>query len=98
MKTLGQHKGKHESIILSEAVHLARIANMVRRDMLQTKNQFDGSFEPNSQKKFVPVSLLLLVAMDLNGPNIKTQTSSSANPQQVLTLSQKLVLQHGAMP
>ncbi|KAG0694558.1 hypothetical protein GWK47_027185 [Chionoecetes opilio] len=72
-----------------DAVHLARAANIVRRDMFKMKNQFGGSFEPNSQEDYVPVSLLALVAMVLNGPNIKS--SSSTMPQPVLTISQLLM-------
>lgn len=74
-----------------DAVHLARAANIVRRDMFKMKNQFSGSFEPNSQEDSVPVSLLALVAMVLNGPNIKAQSSSSTMPKPVLTISQLLM-------
>ena len=73
-----------------EAVHLARAAKIVRRDMHKMKNQFAGSFEPNSKQESVPMSLLQLVAMVLNGPNIKVQSSSSTIPQPVLTISQLL--------
>ena len=59
-----------------KAVHLARAAKIVRRDMLKMKNQFAGSFEPNSQDESVSKSLLELVAMVLNGPNIKVESSS----------------------
>ena len=65
-----------------EAVHLARAAKIVRRDMLKMKNQFSGSFEPTSQEESVSMSLLELVAMVLNGPNIKGQSSSSTIPRQ----------------
>ncbi|KAG0711244.1 hypothetical protein GWK47_021038 [Chionoecetes opilio] len=57
------------------------LRNIVRRDMFKMKNQFGGSFEPNSQEDSVPVSRLALVAMVLNGPNIKAQSSSSTMPQ-----------------
>ena len=43
------------------AIHLARAANIVRRDMFKMKNQFSD--------ESVPVSLLVLVAMMLNGPH-----------------------------
>ena len=59
--------------------------------MLKMKNQFAGSFEPNSQEESVPMSLLELVAMVLNGPNIKVQSSSSIIPHPVLTISQLLM-------
>ena len=75
----------------NDAVHLARAANIVRRDMLKMKQDFSGSFDAQCQEKSVPVSLLSLVAMVLYGPNIITQTSSAAMPQPALTLSQLLV-------
>jgi hypothetical protein len=75
----------------NDAVHLARAANIVRRDMFKMKNHFNGSFGPKCQEGSVPVSLLALVAMVLNGPNIKTQSPSSAMPQPVLTISQLLM-------
>ena len=74
-----------------EAVHLARAAKIVRRDMLKMKKRFAGSFEPNSQEESVPKSLLELVAMVLNGPNIKVQSSSSTISEPVLTISQLLM-------
>ena len=64
----------------NDAVHLARAANIVRRDMVKMKNQFSGSLGTKCQEDSVPVSLLALVAMVLNGPNIKSQSSSSAMP------------------
>jgi hypothetical protein len=57
----------------NDAVHLARAANIVRRDMFEMKNQFNGS---KCQEESVPVSLLALVAMVLNGPNIEAQSSN----------------------
>ncbi|KAJ8027926.1 hypothetical protein HOLleu_30023 [Holothuria leucospilota] len=59
--------------------------------MFKMKNQFVGSFEPNSQEDSVPVSLLPLVAMVLNGPNIKARSSSSAMSQPVFTIFQLLM-------
>ena len=80
-----------EHDIDDDALSLARAANIVRRDMLKMNNQFNGSFENNCQEKSVPASLLALVAMVLNGPNIKAQ-SDSATPQPVLTISQLLMI------
>ena len=57
----------------SDAVYLARAATIVRRDMFQTKMEFNGSFHTECQEQSLPTSLLSLVAMVLNGPNIKTQ-------------------------
>ena len=39
-----------------EAMSLARTAMVVRRDILQVKNSFDGTFAANSQKTSVPPS------------------------------------------
>ena len=39
------------------AVHLARAANIVRRDMFKMKNKFSGSFGTKCQEDSVPVSL-----------------------------------------
>lgn len=71
----------------TDAVCLARAANIVRRDMLKMKNQFNGSFEEKCQEESVPASLLALVAMVVNGPNIEAQISSSAMPQPIFTIS-----------
>ena len=54
----------------NDAVILARAARIVRRDMLQLKNKFDGSFDSKCQEESVPSSLMTLVSMVLNGPNI----------------------------
>jgi len=59
--------------------------------MLKMKNEFSGSFDAQSQEKSVPVSLLALVSMVLNGTNITTQLSSASMPQPAITLSQLLM-------
>ena len=58
---------------------------VIRRDMFKMKYQFSGSFE----KSVVPVSLIVPVAMVLNGPNILKQSSSSAIS--ILIISQLLI-------
>ena len=55
----------------NDVIHLARAANIKRRDMFKMKNQFNGTFESKCQEESVPVSLLALVAMVLNGCSIK---------------------------
>ncbi len=59
--------------------------------MFKMTNQFNSSFGTKSQEDSVPVSLLALVAIVLNGPNIKAQSSSSAMSQPVITISQLLM-------
>lgn len=75
----------------SDAICLARAATIVQRDMFQTKMEFNGSFQTECQEEFLPTSLLSLVAMVLNGPNIKTQSSSSSVSQPALSISQFLL-------
>ena len=44
----------------NDAVILARAARIVRRDMLQLKNKFDGSFDSKCQEESVPSSLMAI--------------------------------------
>ena len=39
----------------NDAVHLARAANIVRRDMFKMKQKFSGSFDSHRQLQSVPV-------------------------------------------
>lgn len=75
----------------NKAVHLARAANVVRKDMLKMKQNLSGSFDAHCQEESVPVSLLALVSMVLYGLNITAHTSSAFMPQPALTLSQLLM-------
>ena len=58
------------------AVHLSRAATIVRRDMFSKKMEFNCSFSTTCQEQSVPNSLLALVTMVLNGPNIKSHSSN----------------------
>ena len=75
----------------SDGVHLARAANIVRRDILKMKTAFSGSFDALCQEQSVPKSLLALVAMILNGPTIQEQSSHSSVSTPALTVSQLLM-------
>jgi len=76
----------------NDAVHLARAAAIVRREMFKRKISFNGSFDTECQESSVPVSLLALVSMVLNGPNIKTQSANCTSYlQSALTISQLLI-------
>jgi hypothetical protein len=72
-----------------EAICLARAAKIVRRDMFELQATFTGSFDQNCQVRSVPHSLLAMVAMILNGPNIKSQSGDGA-PQATLSVAQLL--------
>ncbi len=80
----------------NDAAHLARAANIVRRDMFKMVNKFNGSFETACHQDSVPVSLLELVAMVLNGPSIEAQSMLSEVPLPVLSIAQ-LLMHHSSV-
>ena len=75
----------------ADAIHLARAANIVRREIFIRKTSFTGTYDSQCQASSLPNSLVALVSMILYGPNIKTQSSYLSTPQAVLTLSQLLM-------
>lgn len=75
----------------NDAVHLARAATIVRKEMFKLKNSFIGSFDTECQENSVPASLLALVSMVINGTNIKTLTNDAPKVQSALTISQLLM-------
>ncbi|KAI4799861.1 hypothetical protein KUCAC02_016400 [Chaenocephalus aceratus] len=77
----------------SDAMHLMRAAQVVRREMFESGFSFDGSFKANCQQEAVPPSLLALVNMILDGANIKHQTQlvHTATTKPALTISQLMV-------
>ena len=73
-----------------DAMHLARAAQIVRKEMLQ--NLFDGSFKPSCEQDVIPPSLMALVRMILDGPNIKHQSEVAATTTRAaLSISQLLM-------
>ena len=61
----------------SDAVHFEGAATIVRRDMFQMKMEVNGSFDIKCREQSVPLSLAaVLTGMVLNGPTIKTQSTS----------------------
>ena len=74
----------------TEAIHLARAANIVRTEIFKNKITFTGTFDSHCQERSVSNSLVALVSMILYGPNIQTQSNYSSPPQAVLSLSQLL--------
>jgi len=75
----------------TEAIHLAHVANIIRREIFSRKTSFSGTFDKKCQESSVPNSLLALMSMILYGPNITTQSNYSSKPQAALTLSQLLM-------
>ena len=60
----------------TDAVHLARAAQIVRRHIIGDDKVFDG-FPPGCQQDSVPPVLLALVSMILEGPSIKHHSEST---------------------
>ena len=52
----------------SDVMNLARAAHIVRREILNVKNTFNGSFPPECQQDSTPASLLTLLGMIVKGP------------------------------
>ena len=66
----------------NDAVVLAKAARIIRRglfDLRSSTDEFSGSFDDDCQTSSVPVSLLGLVRMIHEGPNIKDQNAQSNN-------------------
>ena len=72
-----------------EAIHLAKAAEMIRRDMLQHKSQFDITFHDGCLEQAVPASLLQFVCMIEHGADIKSQLQHGASKSD-LAMSQLL--------
>ena len=79
-----------------DAIHLARAANIVRRDMLKMKTAFSGSFDTYCQEDSVPHTLTGLVGMVLNGSNIRDQPNHQCIPAPTLAISQLLMFNFSA--
>ena len=76
----------------SEAVQLARAAELVRKEIFKYKQVFNGRFQEECQEKSVPAALKALVALILNGPAAVEHPDSvkSSQKQAVLTIAQLL--------
>ena len=69
----------------SDDVHLMRAAQVIRKEFMNIKiKQFDGFFTSECQRDSVPSSLLALVNMIQDGPNINIRHGSPAMPPQLL--------------
>ena len=73
----------------NKASCLAKAASIVRKDMLEKKTSFTGTFEKNCQNDSIPQCLYSLVNMILHGPNIRKQAEYKST-QATLTVSQLL--------
>lgn len=74
-----------------DAVHLARAATILRRDMFKMKAVFSDSFPSKCLERSVPTSLLALVGMIMNGPSITERSNSESLPAAQLSISHLLM-------
>ena len=72
----------------SDACCLARAAYIVRKDILNVKNSFNGTFQEECQKNSIPASLLTLIGMLIKGPSTKSDPSDS---QACISIAQLVV-------
>ena len=59
-------------------MHLARAAEVVRKEIFEMKCSFDGSFDQTSEHDAVLSSLMALIRMIVDSPSIKCQSDVSA--------------------
>jgi hypothetical protein len=72
-----------------EAICLAKAAQLIRRDVLGMQATFDGSFSKGCQEQAVPKSLVALIAMVMDGPNIMNKVTEKVR-QAMLSMAQLL--------
>ena len=75
----------------SELLALAKAAQLIRRELFQSNNSFNGTFSSECQDRAVPFLLKAFVSMVLNGPGaVEESKSRLPQAQAVLTISQLL--------
>ena len=75
-----------------DAVHLAKAAQIIRRDIFKTQHSFNGTFSPKCQEESLPTSLLTLINLILVGSNIqKHSTTEDVTKASSLAISQLLI-------
>ena len=73
----------------SDALHLARAARIIRRDIFAHQNTlFNGTFVDNCQANSIPSSLKASIGMILEGPCPETKSDGVSCTQAGLTISQ----------
>ena len=73
----------------NEATTLLKATRIIRRDMLDTKSKFNGTFNNSCQQE--SESLKTHTGMILGGPDIKTQSSDMTEAQTSLSISQLML-------
>ena len=75
----------------NEAMTLLKATRIIRRDMLETKSKFNGTFDNSCQQESVPESLKTLIGMILGGTDFKTQSTAMTEAQTTLSISQLIL-------
>ena len=75
----------------SNIMHLAKTTQIVREEMLEKKQAFDGSFPPEALTESVPDSLLASMNMVVEGPNRYQTGEERRGNSAALIISQLLM-------
>ena len=67
----------------NDAIKLVRAAQVVRDEIFETKYEFSGSFEDDCERSAVPRSLLSLVQMIIEGPNMGNQNECNTEREHI---------------
>ena len=70
---------------------LLKATRIIRRDMLDMKSKFNGTFNNRCHQESVLESLETLIGMIVEGPDIKTQSSDMTEAQTTLSISQLML-------
>lgn len=88
-------EGFNQADFDTEALHLAKTASIIRRELLRSQKPFNGSFDFTCQHQSIPSSVLALVSMILEGPSIKNDVTEDSSDKSVsnaaLVISQLLI-------
>ena len=70
----------------TDAYHLAKTPNIIRKDFLMVKNTFNGTFTENCQRESIPASLKTLLSMIMKDP-----TTEGDESQACMTVAQLIL-------
>ena len=75
----------------NEVMTPLKATRIIRRDMLDTKSKFNGTFNNSCQQESVPQSLKTLAEMILAGPDFKSHSSDMTEAQITLSICQLIL-------
>jgi hypothetical protein len=81
-----------QSNLDTNSMHLCKAAQIIRNEIFNTEQKFEGSFSPSCQEDSVPTALLTLIKLILEGPTIIDQAENdNQSNSAALTLSQLMI-------